>query len=129
LEGADISVLDVVKEKESADYYNFFIGDYKYSATQIKKHEKLIFKNIYQGIDWIWYINDKNSVKYEFVVHPGAHPSLIKMKYDWAKININKKGDLVIYTPLNSLIESNLISFNNGKAIKTKFNPNENKNE
>lgn len=58
-------------------YNNYFINNKKF--TNIQLFRGIVYKNVYDGIDLNYYFYNQN-LKYEFVVHPGAKPSQIKIK-------------------------------------------------
>ncbi|MEA3495495.1 MAG: PKD domain-containing protein, partial [Bacteroidota bacterium] len=55
-------------------------------ATFVRSYQKVTYKNIYKGIDIEFFVqeNDEQKFKYNFIVHPGADASLIKLKYKGA---------------------------------------------
>ena len=70
-----------------------------------------MIKNIYSGIDWRIYI-DGNKFKYDFIVHQGADPASIKLKYLGAdNIILNQNGNLEIQTPYGSFMENKPYTF------------------
>ncbi|MFN3529846.1 MAG: gliding motility-associated C-terminal domain-containing protein [Bacteroidia bacterium] len=57
--------------------YNYFLGDRKAS---VKGSQQLLYTNLYDGIDMLWYSAD-HQLKYDFVVAAGAAPAQIKVRY------------------------------------------------
>jgi hypothetical protein len=61
------------------DYYETqFIND---TYKKVRNFKKIIFKNIYNDIDWIIYSKD-SWIKYDFIIHPFADPFQINMQYN-----------------------------------------------
>jgi hypothetical protein len=87
---------------------------------------ELLYKGIYKGIDLKWY--EKNGeLEYDYIVEPGADYSQIKFEIKGAEeIRINKNNDLVIKTPLGTLIQKAPIAFQNGKILSSSWNVNGN---
>jgi len=57
--------------------------------------EKVIYKNIYDGIDMIFSAHEKNGMKYQYVLHPFADASLINIRYSGAgNLIVNENGNL-----------------------------------
>ncbi len=55
-------------------------------------------------------------LKYDFIVHPGADPSLIKLRYKWTdKPSIQMDGSVKISTPMGSITECLPISYTGAK--------------
>jgi hypothetical protein len=65
---------------------------------------------VYPGID-VRYYTDKGSLKYDFIVHPGADPSDIVLRYSGAdKLSLRNK-ELVISTSVGDLKEMEPFSY------------------
>src|SRR5437867_427113 len=64
---------------------NYFIGnDPKKWRTHIPTYEKVEYKNIYPGIDVVYYGN-QGKLEYDFIVSPGADPNQIKLAFEGAE--------------------------------------------
>ncbi len=88
---------------------NYFIGnDPSKWRSDVPNYGKIRFKEIYRGIDIVYYGNRKR-VKYDFVVKQGEDPEQILLKYDFGEyegsLSVNEKGELVVKTPVGKLIE------------------------
>jgi len=95
------------------DYYeNYYLeGCGVEGVTSVQAFQSLLIKNIYSGIDWRIYI-DGNKFKYDFIVHQGADPASIKLKYLGAdNIILNQNGNLEIQTPYGSFMENKPYTF------------------
>ena len=83
LKGAN-SQAEIVAEMPLQGYTNVINGPDIFS--DIRSFKKVTYKNIYPGIDLEFFAQrgtDK-PVEYNFIVHPGADPSVIKMQYSGA---------------------------------------------
>jgi len=77
-------------------YFNGRPGNWK---TGLATYSRVIYANLWQGIDLV-YSGTMDNLKYEFIVHPGANPSQIRLAYHGASsVFINNKGSLVVSTP------------------------------
>jgi hypothetical protein len=76
---------------------NYFIGnDPKEWRTNIANYTKVRYKNVYPGIDLVYYGNERQ-LEYDFVVAPGADPNSIRLKlHGGEKPRIDRSGDLVL---------------------------------
>jgi|GEM_PF-554398 gliding motility-associated-like protein len=112
LAGADIREENIIKEGESFDRADYYIGGIcPNGVMNVHSYEKITIKNIYPGIDWVIYSGIKG-LKYNFIVHPGADPLVIKLKYKWTdNPEIQKDGSLKINTPMGSIDEGKPVSF------------------
>ncbi|MHB1458944.1 MAG: DUF7948 domain-containing protein, partial [Armatimonadota bacterium] len=74
--------------------------------TNIPTYKGVIYKNVWQGIDII-YRGDRQQLKYDIRVNPGADIRRVRLQYDGAeKIWLDKKGDLHIKTAVTEFIEN-----------------------
>src|SRR3989339_312873 len=71
-------------------------NDPKKWQTKIEQYSKVEIKQIYPGINMVYYGNN-GQLEYDFVVAPGANPGLIKMIFKGAKnLELDQKGNLVL---------------------------------
>ncbi len=104
-------------EGKSHDYVNF----YTHNVLAIHSYTKIIYHDVYPGIDWVIYA-ETNSIKYDFVVRPGANPSLIKMKFSHQEgLVLNKDGSFTLKNSLGEISEKKPVSSQNGEDIPTYF--------
>lgn len=88
-------------------YVNYFIGnDASKWAGKVGLYGELLQHNIYQGIDLKIYSSNDQSFKYDFIVKPGANPSVIKLTYQGVKPQITEDGKLYIKTSVNEVFEN-----------------------
>ena len=83
---------------------NYIHGrDPKNWRTDIPVYAKIEQKNVYDGIDILYYGNQQQ-LEYDFIVAPGASPDRIKLRFDGAeRIRIDSNGDLVLSTAVGEL--------------------------
>ena len=61
---------------------NYFIGnDSKKWRTSIPNFGKVQYRNVYPGIDLVYYGNQQQ-LEYDFMVAPGARPEMIQLAFD-----------------------------------------------
>lgn len=112
-----------VVETERSDYYeNHYLPQCPQGVTA-HSYKKIVYQNVYPGIDWALYIQN-SQLKYDFIVHPGGNPADIRIKYDGAtNIDLND-GALIITTPSGNVTESKPFTYEltTHKSIKSKFN-------
>ncbi len=112
LVGADIRKENIIKTDGSTERTDFYQGSKTTSGIlNVHSYGKITIKNIYPGIDWVLYKGQKG-LKYDFIVHPGADPSLIKLEYKWTDTpEISPDGSMNINTPMGKIAEGNPISY------------------
>lgn len=85
----------------------------------------ITFENIYKGIDIKWY--EKNGeLEYDYICAAGADYKKIKLRVSGAQnLSINKNQELIIETPLGTIIEKAPIVFQNDKQLTASWIINE----
>jgi Beta-propeller repeat/Abnormal spindle-like microcephaly-assoc'd, ASPM-SPD-2-Hydin len=80
---------------------NYFIGnDPKKWRTNIPMFSKVWYRDVYPGIDLVYYGANQRQLEYDFVVAPGANPNLIGLRFEGVtQLTLNKHGDVVIRLP------------------------------
>jgi hypothetical protein len=88
---------EVVGENPQPTKANYFIGnDPKKWRTNVATYGQVRYKNVYPGIDLVYYGNHRQ-VEYDFDVAPGADASQIQFDIKGAdKLSVDGKGDLVL---------------------------------
>lgn len=76
---------------------NYFFGtDQDKWTTGIPRFSRVVYRNIYSGIDLAYYGTDRQ-LEYDFVVSPGADPRAIRLEFAGQdKARIDRDGDLVL---------------------------------
>ena len=78
---------EIIAEQPSEDYLNYYNGvTPEAGATFVRYYQKVTYKNIYPGIDLEFEarVGTEKPVEYNFIIHPGAVASQIRMKYNGA---------------------------------------------
>jgi gliding motility-associated-like protein len=97
---------------EQSALFNYYNANTAIEDQRLIK--KIIFKNVYPGIDWALYINDNASqkIKYDFIVHANADAEQIKITYSSnANIYINKDSGININSKLGFIKEGRPIIY------------------
>jgi gliding motility-associated-like protein len=117
--------VEILPDKALPSYNNYFIGnDSSKWQSKCRVFQGITYKNIYPNIDLRYYTNN-GVLKYDLIVHPGANPDKIIMKYEGAdKLNI-KNGELLIKTSVGTSKELSPASYqldNQGrKEVECRF--------
>lgn len=96
----------VVGEEMLPHKSNYFYGnDPSMWCTDVPNYAAVRYQEIYPGVDLRYYGNGR-SLKYDFIVQPGADPSLIEIAYDGVNsLSVNGDGELVVATDFGDVIE------------------------
>lgn len=121
---ASIDVNNIVTEfPQGTGEVNYYLAHCPNGALDVKTYKSITIRNIYPGIDWVLKADAAQGVKHDFVVHPGANPSAIKLQYKGGSdVKLIKNNSAVlITTPLGELEEGKLVSYqhNNSEIISS----------
>jgi len=125
LVGADIRKENIIKEFESTDYFNYYLSHCPDGVMEVRCYGKITIRDVYPGIDWIIYNTASGGMKYDFVVHPYADPSQIKLRYKWTDKpeynTMENEGSITIATPLGKITEGKPFGYNSGDAVNVNY--------
>lgn len=94
-----------------SDHVNYYLGDDPALwASEVRQYHSVTYRNVYPGIDVRYYSQNLN-FKYDFIVHPGADPSLIELAYegvDGLKLGF---GNILVETSVQQIIDQSPVSW------------------
>ena len=97
--GAHKNVKPKGEDKQKA-VFSYFKGKPKDWKTGCPTYRKLVYENLWPGIDLV-YSGTVNQLKYEFLVKPGADPKQIRLAYRGASdVLVKETGELMVKTPV-----------------------------
>lgn len=115
----DASILksnESIKQNELS--INYLLSNNKINCLTSKE---IIYKNIYKGIDWKIYFNEKNELKQDYIVHAGADVNNIKIQYTGVHpLNI-ESNKIELNTKFGKFNESDLLCFQGNKVVASQF--------
>jgi hypothetical protein len=126
LSNASIKKENIVCENELPGHSNFYYAHCPNGILNVKAFHTVTIKNIYPGIDWLFTAGAKSGMAHDFIVHPGADPSQIRMTYagiDLSKLEINEQDRLVLVSKYGTMYEGGLHVYEKetGRVIKADF--------
>ncbi|HVR43661.1 MAG TPA: SBBP repeat-containing protein [Thermoanaerobaculia bacterium] len=79
---------------------NYFVGKDSSAWRQgIRTYRRVVYQEIYRGIDMVFHSSDSGELEYDFIVHPESDPRTIRLRFDGAaSVRIEQGGELVIRT-------------------------------
>lgn len=79
---------------------NYFVGKDPSAWRQgIRTYRRVVYQEIYRGIDIVFHSSDTGELEYDFIVHPESDPRTIRLRFDGAaSVRIEQGGELVIRT-------------------------------
>ncbi len=126
LVGADPDVM-AIPEQIQKDKETFYLTSAGKVGVTALMYRKITYRNIYPGIDWVLYSNGAD-LKYDFVVHPGADPKNIKLRFEGATSLNMQNGNLFATTPFGTITEHKPYSYNaeTKETVPSSFNLHDN---
>jgi hypothetical protein len=102
--------VEIISEEKSFAYHT-----YRLLSDKAYGYKKIIYKNIYPGIDVVYSFiqNQGPGFEYSLKVQPGADLSVVKLKYsgDVKTIKTDKKGQLLIQSDIEGISISIPVSY------------------
>jgi hypothetical protein len=116
--GADPAVRIEADEKTDTSF-SFFRGARDNWKTGLPAFRKVIYRDLWPGIDLAYY-GEGDFLKHEFIVHPGADPSLIRLAYRGAEsVTVDEDGRLEVSTPFGNFADAAPIAWQDGAERRT----------
>ncbi|MCU0429019.1 MAG: gliding motility-associated C-terminal domain-containing protein [Cytophagaceae bacterium] len=95
----------ITPEQVKQEVFHFISGqDTQQWAKNARAYRGLNYLDMYPNIDLKWY-ESAGSLKYEFVVKPGANPQHIQLLYEGVNHMYIHNGSLIIETSVNTIHE------------------------
>lgn len=103
--GAEPS-LKVGSQGEVASLVHYYIGENPSNwSLNVPAYRSVVLQEVYPGITLSYYGN-RQSLEYDFLIAPGADPSVIQLRYDGVEsLRIDDSGNLVVTTDWGDIIE------------------------
>jgi hypothetical protein len=96
--------VQVVPVEQESYYYSYSTG--AKNINHVKAFKKLLYKELYPGIDVEYIFHPEQGIEYSFILHPGADMSQVKMKYSGTdRVSIDEKGKVHLATLFGDIID------------------------
>jgi PKD repeat protein len=105
-------------QEKVSHYNNYFKGDQKYWRGNVPVYSKLNYEEVYPGVS-INYLEKDGKLKYNWIVKPGADPSVIKWDYPGADSAWIAENQLVISTSVGYVAEQLPSVYTETNGIRT----------
>ena len=93
-------------EEQAAKSHYFTGSDPADWQTNVPHFRRVQYKDIYPGVDLVYYGNSQDQLEYDFVVAPGADPAQIKLEFTGASsLEVTPQGDLRLALPTGNLTQ------------------------
>jgi hypothetical protein len=95
-------------------------------VLDVKSFGTITYKNLYSGID-LKYYSSEGSLKYDYIVKPGADYKIIQFKVEGAqRITKNNDGSITLCTPIGNISEGKPKVYQEGRQIEASWKVNDN---
>ena len=101
--------VEIIAEGAYEDYNNYYHAHCPDGIHHVKSYAKLTYKNLYPGIDVIYYAKE-GKLKYDVELAAGADLQALQFSYTGATPQL-ENGKIKLYTPLGFLEEQEPISW------------------
>ncbi len=115
---------EIIPSEPGADYSNYFLGnDRSKWASGVLNYQKISYINLYNHID-LELLENKQLLKYQFILHKGADARNIAMDYEGVNYISIQQRNLIIKTTVNQVTELAPIAYQmiNGQRIEVACN-------
>ena len=124
LKGARISDEKMTKEGALGGTSNFYYAHCPNGVVTVQSWQKITFHDVYPGIDWVLKADAEEGLAYDFVVHPGADLSAIRIVYSGAEQLqlIDKNTRVLLKSAYGEMYEGALRVFQqDGEEVNAQF--------
>jgi hypothetical protein len=102
--------------EETGAVISYFKGKPEEWKTGLPTYSKIIYQDLWPGIDLLYY-GTVDRMKYEFIVHPGADPSMIRFAYRGASaVEVTEDGRLAVTTPAGGFEDDVPVAWQRGRT-------------
>ncbi len=90
---------------------SYFKGPKEEWHAGLPTYSRIVYPDLWPGIDLVYY-GTVNRLKYEFIVHPGADPTQIRLAYRGAtEVALNAAGQLEVTTPAGGFSDDTPVAY------------------
>ncbi len=104
--GANINPVLFGQDK-IAGRLNHIISDGKENTLQLNQYKSILYSNIYPGIDLLFKLQENGLLKYDFIVHPGADPKHIRIRWNGVENTLHQADGSLAHISRNQKIVEN----------------------
>ena len=95
---------NVIGREEVTTKTHYYIGKKKFE--NLSNYRRVNYEALYDGIDAVFYGNDRNQLEYDFKVSPNADPGRIGLEFAGAEnISVDEDGRLIVKTSDAQLVQ------------------------
>lgn len=101
---------------------NYLLGSHPEKwRSGLEQYREVVYHDLYPNIDLRYYLSAAGVCAFDFIVHPGGQPQLIKWEIEGADEQGLLADDLVLITSVGSAVYSAPRTFQNDREISSSF--------
>ncbi|MEO0153641.1 MAG: SBBP repeat-containing protein [candidate division WOR-3 bacterium] len=125
--GGKIKKENIIYQDELPGYENFYLAHCPDGILFVKSYRKVIIKDIYPGIDWIFRYDDNGNFHHEFEIKNPQLISQIKLRVKYADIELTDNSkSIILSTPIGKIKDGNLIGYQGNNIVEVSYRLKEN---
>lgn len=102
---------ELKKNGTHSDMKNYFLGnDPAKWGTDVATFDEVVLTGVYNGVD-LRYYTQNGSLRYDFIVHPGADANAISWAVNGAETSLGSNGEPIFNTSLGQVRQSELYAY------------------
>jgi hypothetical protein len=112
----------IIKSNELPEYSNYYnVSENTEPVLNVKKYERLLFKNIWDGVDLKYYFNNDGNLESDWIIENPKNYTKIQYSIKGALLSIDKDKSLIMKTPFGTIKEGALKVFQNNVQLKAEW--------
>ncbi|MEO0218207.1 MAG: hypothetical protein ABIL72_06750, partial [candidate division WOR-3 bacterium] len=120
--GGKIKKENIIYQDELPGYENFYLAHCPDGILFVKSYRKVIIKDVYPGINWIFRYDDNGNFHHEFELRNPELISQIKLKVKYADIELADNGkSIILSTPIGKIKDGNLIGYQGNNIVEVSY--------
>ncbi len=90
---------------ETVATVSYFTGKSDQWHSGLSTYTQIVYRDLWTGIDLVYY-GQAGKLNYDFLVHPGADPNQIQLRYRGTEgVSLNPAGQMMVSTPVGGFID------------------------
>ncbi|MEO0179192.1 MAG: SBBP repeat-containing protein, partial [candidate division WOR-3 bacterium] len=120
--GGKIKKENIIYQDELPGYENFYLAHCPDGILFVKSYRKVIIKDIYPGINWIFRYDDNGNFHHEFELKNPHLISQIKLKVKYADIELADNGkSIILSTPIGKIKDGSLVGYQGDNIVEVSY--------
>ncbi|MEO0150948.1 MAG: SBBP repeat-containing protein [candidate division WOR-3 bacterium] len=125
--GGKIKKENIIYQDELPGYENFYLAHCPDGILFVKSYRKVIIKDVYPGINWIFRYDDNGNFHHEFEIKNPQLISQIKLRVKYADIELADNGkSIILSTPIGKIKDGNLVGYQGNDIVEVIYRLKEN---